>query len=104
MSARRTHNTIPTPTIGAILREEFLEPLGLTAYRLAKELHVSTSSVLDLLHGRRRLSVDMALKLSRLFGTGERFWLNLQNEIDVRNRRSELRQELKQIHPIETLA
>ena len=56
--------------------------------------------MLDLVHGRRRLSVDMALKLARLFGTTERFWLNLQNEIDVRNRRDELSRELEAIQPV----
>ena len=104
MSTPSSQNTIPTPSIGTILSEEFLDPLGMTAYKLAKELHVSTSSVLDLVHGRRRVTVDMALKLSRLFGTSERFWLNLQNEIDVRNRRDELEQALQKIHPIENLA
>ena len=91
---------IPTPTVGEILQEEFLGPLGMTPYRLAKELRVATSSILDLVHGRRRLSVDMALRLARLFGTTERFWLNLQTEIDVRNRRDELSGELDAIHPV----
>ena len=91
---------IPTPTVGEIIQEEFLEPLGMTPYRLAKELRVATSSILDLVHGRRRLSVDMALRLARLFGTTERFWLNLQNEIDVRNRRDELSAELDAIDPV----
>ena len=50
--------------------------------------------------GRRRLSVDMALRLARLFGTTERFWLNLQNEIDLRNRREELSGELEAIQPV----
>ena len=91
---------IPTPTVGEILQEEFLQPLGMTPYRLAKELRVATSSMLDIVHGRRRLSVDMALRLARLFGTTERFWLNLQNEIDVRNRRDELSGELEAIQPV----
>ena len=91
---------IPTPTVGEILQEDFLEPLGMTPYRLAKELRVATSSILDLVHGRRRLSVDMALRLARLFGTTERFWLHLQNEIDVRNRRDEMSIELDAIHPV----
>ena len=56
---------IETPLIGDILREEFLEPLGITSYRLSKELNVSTSSVLDLIHSRRKISVEMALRLSK---------------------------------------
>jgi len=94
-----TEERIPTPAIGEILTEEFLEPLGMSAYRLAKELHVASSSILDILHDRRRLSVDMALRLSRVFGTGDHFWLNLQNEIDIRNRREELSSDLEKIHP-----
>ena len=89
---------IPTPTIGEILTEEFLLPLDLTPYRLAKELHVATSSILDIVHDRRKLSVDMALRFSRFFGTTERFWLNLQNQIDVRNRREQLLHILEAIH------
>jgi len=95
-----TEERIPTPTIGEILTEEFLEPLGISAYRLAKELHVASSSILDILHDRRRLSVDMALRLSRVFGTGDHFWLNIQNEIDIRNRREELSTDLEKIHPV----
>ncbi len=97
----REYATIPTPSAGEILSEEFLQPLEITPYRLAKELHVATSSILDIVHNRRRLSVDMALRLSRFFGTGERFWLNLQNEIDTRNRRESLARDLETIHPIQ---
>jgi plasmid maintenance system antidote protein VapI len=50
--------TIPTPTIGQILEAEFLQPLEMTPYRLSRELHVATSTVLDLIHGKRRLTVD----------------------------------------------
>lgn len=95
-----TDDRIPVPTIGEILVEEFLEPLELTPYRLAKELHVATSSTLDIVHDRRRLSVDMALRLARFFGTTERFWLNLQTEIDIRNRRDQLDDDLSRIHPV----
>jgi addiction module HigA family antidote len=93
--------TIAAPGVGEILSEEFLQPLEITPYRLAKELHVATSSILDIVHGRRRLSVDMALRLSRYFGTSERFWLNLQNEIDIRNRRASLARDLETIHPVQ---
>jgi antitoxin HigA-1 len=97
----RESATIPTPSVGEIPREEFLQPHEITPYRLAKELHVATSSILDIVHNRRRLSVDMALRLSRYFGTSERFWLNLQNEIDIRNRRGSLARDLEAIHPLE---
>jgi antitoxin HigA-1 len=96
----RKEPTIPTPTVGEILRDEFLDPLSITPYRLAKELCVSTSTVLDLLHGRRRLTTDMALRLSRLFGMSERFWINLQSTIDVRTRKPEMEPELDRIQPL----
>jgi addiction module HigA family antidote len=101
---QRVEETIPTPSIGEILTEEFLQPLEITPYRLAKELHVSTSTILDLLHGKRQLSTDMALRLSRFFGMSERFWINLQASIEVRNRKRALEKELEKIHPIRNTA
>jgi antitoxin HigA-1 len=89
---------IPTPTIGQILKDEFLEPLHISGYRLAKELNVSTSSIVDILNNKRRITVDMALRLSKFFGNTERFWLNLQNDIDLRNLREKLHYELEKIH------
>jgi len=97
---KNTDDRIPTPTMGEILTEEFLQPLELTPYRLAKELHVATSSILDIVHNRRKLSVDMALRFSRFFETTEHFWLNLQNEIEIRNRRDQLNEDLNRIHPV----
>ena len=95
---------IPTPTIGEIIRLEFLEPLEITPYRLAKDLGVSTSTVLDLIHDRRRLSVEMALKLSKYFGMSEKFWLNLQADIDVRNKKHSMKKELDRIQPVAQMA
>jgi len=90
--------TIPTPTIGGILKEEFLDPMGITPYRLSKEINVSTSSVLDLVHDRRKLSVEMALRLSRFFGNSHKFWLNLQNEIESRELEAKMKGDLEKIH------
>jgi len=89
---------IETPRIGEILKEEFLDPLGLTAYRLSKELNVSTSSVLDLIHDRRKISVEMALRLSKFFGNSHKFWTNLQTELDVRETRAKMEKEIEKIH------
>lgn len=90
---------IEPPTMGEILREEFLEPLNITPYRLSKELKVSTSTVLDLLHDRRKITVEMALRLSRFFGNSHKFWLNLQNELDVREAAKKLETVLETIQP-----
>ena len=91
---------IPTPTIGEILKEKFLTPLSITAYRLAKQLHVSTSTVLDLINGKRKLSVEMALKLSKFFGTSDKFWINLQTDIEIRNKKQKIKNELDKIATI----
>jgi len=90
---------IETPTMGEILREEFLEPLNITPYRLSKELKVSTSTVLDLLHDRRKITVEMALRLSKFFGNSHKFWLNLQNELDIREAAKKLETVLETIQP-----
>jgi len=85
------------PTIGEILTEEFLEPLEITPYRLAKDLGVSTSSILDLVHNKRKLSVEMSLRLAKYFGTTSKFWLNMQNELDLREAQNRLENELSKI-------
>ena len=95
---------IPTPDVGEILREEFLDPLGVTAYRLAKSINVSTTTILDILNGKRKITVDTSLRLSRFFGNSERFWLNLQNDIDIGNQREKLRSDLKKIIPLRSIA
>ena len=88
---------IETPKIGDIIKEEFLEPLGISAYRFAKDIKVSTSSVLDLIHNRRKITVEMALRLSRYFNTSSKFWLNLQNELDLREIRGKMAEEIDKI-------
>lgn len=90
---------IPTPTVGEILKEEFLEPLSITAYRMAKDLNVSTSTILDILNNKRKVSVEMALKIAKYFGTSEKFWLNIQADIEIRNKKVKLKKELQAIQP-----
>ena len=63
------------PTAGEILTEEFLEPLNITPYRLSKDLGVSSSTVLDLVHGKRKITVEMSLRLAKYFGTTSKFCL-----------------------------
>jgi antitoxin HigA-1 len=68
---------------GDILRTEFMEPLGLSSYRLAKELHVSAPRVNDLVRGKRAITADTALRLSAYFGTSAQLWLGLQMDHDI---------------------
>ena len=68
---------------GEVLLEDFLAPLGLSQYRLAKGISVSPRRINEIVHGKRSITADTALRLSRFFGTSERFWLNLQNRYDL---------------------
>ena len=68
---------------GEVLLEEFLEPLGMTQYRLAKDMSVPLRRVNEIVHGKRESTADTALRLSRYFATSERFWLNLQAQYDL---------------------
>ncbi|MFZ1937854.1 MAG: HigA family addiction module antitoxin [Terracidiphilus sp.] len=82
---------------GEILLTEFMEPLGLTAYRLAKELCVPAPRVGDIVRGKRSISADSALRLGIYFGLPAQFWLNLQNEYDLR--RAAASPALKKLSP-----
>lgn len=88
---------LATPKIGDILKDEFLYPLGITPYRLSKDIGVSTSTVLDLVHSKRKISVEMAMRLSKYFGNSSKFWLNLQNEIDIRELENKKHSEFERI-------
>jgi len=89
---------------GEILREEFLEPMGISAYRLAVELHVSPPTVNDIVRERRGITPEMAARLAKYFGTSEQFWLNLQDAFAVYQVRRKYSKELKAIRPLATLA
>jgi len=91
---------IETPSIGRILQEEFIEPYGITAYRLAKDINVPTSRILEILHGKRRISIETGLKLARYFGTSEKYFINLQTDIDLRKEKHKHMEELKKIDKI----
>jgi addiction module HigA family antidote len=68
---------------GEILLEEFLNPMGVSQYRLAKDISVPSRRINEIVHGKRRISADTALRLSRFFGTTEKFWVNLQARYDL---------------------
>ena len=80
---------------GEILMEEFLQPLGLTQYRLAKGLSVPPRRINEIVHGTRAITADTALRLARFFGTSERFWLNLQISYDLELERDRLEGRLE---------
>ena len=88
---------IETPTVGEILREEFMEPMNISAYKLARDIMVPVSRIQDILHDRRKITADTSLRLSKYFSVSERYFLNLQNDIDIRNRRMQIADELARI-------
>ncbi len=80
---------------GEILLEEFLNPLGISQYRLAKDLHVDPRRVNEIVLGKRAITADTALRLSRYFGSSERFWLNLQTRYDLEVQKEQLGDQLE---------
>lgn len=93
-------NNIKTPTIREILYEEFMAPLHVSAYKLAHAINVPVSRIQDILHDRRKITVDTSVRLGKYFGVSEMYFLNLQNDIDLRNIKIELKSELDKIVPI----
>lgn len=89
---------------GEILSEDFLLPMGISPYRLAKETHIDQKRISDIIHGRRAISADTALRLGRFFRTSAQFWLNMQAHYDLEAREREMRSELKKIKPVRELA
>ena len=80
---------------GEILAEEFLRPMGISQYRLAKDISVPARRVNEIVHGIRALSADTALRFSRYFGTSDRFWLNLQTRYDLEREKDRLGKRLE---------
>ncbi|WP_448808437.1 HigA family addiction module antitoxin [Agromyces bauzanensis] len=85
---------------GEILLEEFLEPLGVSQYRLALTIGVPPRRINEIVHGKRAITPDTALRLSRALGTSERFWLNLQNRYDLDVELAAHRRDLDAITPL----
>lgn len=80
---------------GEVLLEDFLKPLGLSQYRLAKGTSVSPRRINEIVHGKRSITADSALRLARFFGTSEEFWLNLQNHYELEMQRDQLGETLE---------
>src|SRR3970040_2636952 len=93
---------IPPIHPGEILLEEFLRPIGVTQYRLARDINVDPRRINEIVLGKRAITADTALRLSRYFGTSERFWMNLQARYDLELQRHELGNRL--IHDGQPLA
>lgn len=82
---------------GEILFHEFLEPLEITAYKLSKDLKIPQTRISEIIKGRRRITADTALRLSKYFGNSAKFWLGLQDDYDIEEERLEKKVELDEI-------
>ena len=90
-------NYITTPTISEILIEEFMKPYCISAYRLAQDIHVPVSRIQDILHDRRKITADTSLRLAKYFGVSDKYFLDIQTDIDIRNLKLSEQEELDSI-------
>ena len=88
---------------GEILMEEFLEPLAVSQNRLAVAIGVPPRRINEIVHGKRRITADTALRLARYFGTTDRFWLNLQTRFDLEIEKDNLGSALDRIEPLKAV-
>jgi addiction module HigA family antidote len=85
---------------GEILQVEFLNPLGISAYKLSKDLHIPQTRISEILKGNRRITADTALRLSKYFGNSARFWLGLQDDFDIEEEKLLKKMDIDQILPL----
>jgi len=87
---------------GEVLMEEFIEPLGITQHKVAVAIGVPARRINEIVHGKRRITADTALRLARYFGTSDLFWVNLQNRYDLEVERDALGKTLDSIQPLKS--
>ena len=93
---------IPTHKMSEILWGEFMEPLGISAYKLAQAIHVPTSRIQDILHDRRKITADTSLRLAKYFGVSDRYFLDIQNDIDLRKLKTSMAKDIRDIRPFQS--
>jgi addiction module HigA family antidote len=93
-------NKLPDIHPGEVLEEEFLKPLHISAYRLAKETKIPQTRISEILKAKRRITADTALRLAKFFGTTPQFWLGLQNDYDLEESQKSISEDLIAIHPL----
>ena len=89
---------------GEILKEEFLDPMEISAYRLSKATFIPQTRISEIIKGNRRITADTALRLAKFFGTSAKFWLGLQDDYDIEEEKELKQNELNNIKPIENNA
>ena len=91
---------IEMPKMSEILKEEFMEPLGISASRLANDIGVSISRIQGILHDKRRITADTSIRLGRYFGVSNRYFIDIQSDIDIRNAEPNIHNEISKIAPV----
>lgn len=91
---------IELPSVGEILKEEFMEPYNISAYFLANSIGVPVSRIQDILHGRRAITVDTSIRLGKFFGLSNMYFLNIQNDIDSRKALATNKESFDKIIPL----
>ena len=86
---------------GEILQEDFLTPMNISAYKLAKETFLDQTRISEIIRGKRSITIDTALRFSKFFGTSPEFWINIQTQYDMEIKQIELEDELQKINTIE---
>ena len=92
---------IPTIHPGEILQEDFLKPMNISAYRLAKETKIDQTRISEIIKGKRSITTDTALRLSKFFGNSPEFWINLQTHFNLESKKEKLEKVLVKIKPLE---
>ncbi len=88
---------ITAPTMGEILKEEFMEPMNISAYKLAQGIHVPVSRIQAILNSGRRITPDTSLRLAKFFGVSDRYFLDMQNDIDIRTLKMRMEKDIAEI-------
>ena len=96
-----TMNMLPAIHPGEILREEYMAPLNMTAYALAKKLHVPRTRIERIIAEKTAISPDTALRLAKFFNTTAQFWLNMQNDYELKSLPDDVRNDISTIHQLE---
>ena len=92
-----SYNLIELSTPGEVLKEEFLDPMGITTYALAKSLFIDPPRIAAIIKGKRRISADTALRFGKFFGNSAQFWMNMQSRYDLETMREKKEKELSKI-------
>jgi addiction module HigA family antidote len=87
---------------GEVLKEEFLDPMQISAYRLSKKTFIPQTRISEIINKKRRITADTALRLAKFFGTSAKFWLGLQDDYDLEEERASKEHEFNRINPVES--